>query len=266
MAEPSDGGFRLTKWYIDCLDAGGRVAIAYWASLAWRSLGFTWSSVAVYDPDSPVRKTSALGRAAEPHLDGRLLTWRDPGIEAVVEAEVLQAGASVQLFARHDGSVEWTCAAPVADVSVRAPGGALVRGRGYAERLVLTLPPWQLPIRELRWGRWIAAESPRSLVWIDWRGAAPATWVLRDGALCPGATVTDAEVCAGGDFVSLDPRRLLHSRRLDDVLGGIAPLRGLVPAAVLAIEDTRWASRAPLRSVEGASVTGAAIAELVRVP
>ena len=266
MTDPADDGFRLTKWYVDCLDAGGRVAIAYWASLTWRSLGFTWSSVAVYEPGTPVRRTSALGRAAEPRLDGRSLTWRDPGIETVVEAEVLQAGASVRLFASGAGSVEWTCAAPVADVSVRAPGAAVVRGRGYAERLVLTLPPWRLPIRELRWGRWIAAESPRSLVWIDWRGAAPATWVLRDGALCPGATVTDTEVCAGGDRVSIGARLLLHSRRLDDVLGGLGPLRGLVPAAVLAIEDTRWACDAPLRSSDGASVTGAAIAELVRVP
>ena len=266
MAEPSDDGFRLTKWYMDCFEAGGRVAIAYWASLAWRSLGFAWSSVAVYDPDSPVRQASALGRAAEPCLDGRRLTWRDPGIETVVEADVLQTGASIRLFSRGTGSVEWTCAVPAADASVCAPGGVVVRGRGYAERLVLTLPPWQLPIRELRWGRWIAAESPRSLVWIDWRGAAPATWVLRDGALCPGATVSDTEVRAGGDLVSIGARQLLHSRRLDDVFGGIAPLRGLVPAAVLAIEDTRWACQAPMQSSEGAVVPGSAIAELVRVP
>jgi hypothetical protein len=266
MSKPSDGGFRLTKWYVDCLDAGGRVAIAYWVSLRYRTLGFAWSSVAVYEPDRPVRRTSALGRAAEPRLDGRSLTWRDPAIETAVEAEVLQAGTSVQLFARGAGSVEWTCAAPAADVSLRAPGGALVRGRGYAERLVLTLPPWQLPIRELRWGRWIATEARRSLVWIDWRGPASATWVLRDGALCPGATVTNTDVCAGGERVAIGARQLLHSRRLDDVLGGIAPLRRLVPAAVLAIEDTRWASRAPLQSPDGASVTGAAIAELVRVP
>ena len=266
MAEPSDDGFRLTKWYMDCVEPGGRVAIAYWASLTWRSIGLTWSSVAVFDPGAPVRRIAGLGRAAEPCLDGRRLTWRDPGIDAGVEADVLQTGASIQLFARGDDSVEWTCAAPAAEVRVSAPGGTVVQGRGYAERLVLTLPPWRLPIRELRWGRWIAAETPRSLVWIDWRGAAPATWVLRDGALCPGATVTDTEVRAGGDVVPIGARQLLHSRRLDDVLGGIAPLRGLVPASVLAIEDSRWASRAPLRSSDGAVVPGSAIAELVRVP
>jgi hypothetical protein len=266
MADPSDGGFRLTKWYMDCREADGRVAIAYWASLTWRSFGLTWSSVAVYDAGAPVRRTSGLGRSAEPCLDGRRLTWRDPGIEAAVDADVLQTGASVRLFARGEGRLEWTCAAPAAEVRVRASGGTTVQGRGYVEHLVLTLPPWQLPIRELRWGRWIAAEASRSLVWIDWRGPAPATWVLRNGALCPGATVSDTEVRAGGDVVAIGARQLLHSQRLDDVLGGIAPLRGLLPPALLAIEDTRWACDAPLRSSDGAAVPGSAIAELVRVP
>jgi hypothetical protein len=266
MAGPSDDGFRLTKWYMDCMEPGGRVAIAYWASLSWRSVGLTWSSVARYDPDRPVQRSSALGRSAEPSLDGRRLAWREPGIEAAVDAEVLQTGLSIQLFALGAGSVEWTCAAPAAEVSVRGPGDATVQGRGYVERLVMTLPPWRLPIRELRWGRWIAAQSARSLVWIDWRGAAPATWVLRDGALCPDATVSDTEVCAGGDVVAIDARQLLHSRRLDEVIGGIAPLRGLVPSSLLAMEDTRWACCAPLRASDGTSVPGAAIAELVRFP
>jgi len=162
--------------------------------------------------------------------------------------------------------VEWTCTAPAADVVVHAPGGAVVHGRGYAERLVMTLPPWRLPIRELRWGRWIAADQVRSLVWIDWRGAAPATWVLRDGALCAGATVSDTEVCAGGDVAPIAARRLLHSRRLEDVIGTIAPLRALLPPGILAMEDTRWACGDPLGAPDGSSVSGAAIAELVRFP
>jgi hypothetical protein len=265
MAGPSDDGFRLTKWYMDCMEPGGRVAIAYWASLAWRSLGLTWSSVALYQPDSPVRRTSALGRAAEPALEERRLTWRDPGIKVAVEARLLQTGPTITLLTLGRGSVEWTCAAPAADVTVRT-GGEVVRGPGYAERLVMTVAPWRLPIRELRWGRWIAADMARSLVWIDWRGSAPVTWVLRDGVLCPGATVTDSEIRAGADVVSIAARQLLHSRRLDDVIGGIAPLRGLLPASLLAAEDSRWACHTPLRSVGGASLPGTAIAELVRFP
>ena len=81
MTGPTDDGFRLTKWYVDCQEDGGRVAVAYWASLTWRSLGLRWSSVAVYDPGTPVRRISGLGWAAEPAFDGRRLTWRDPGID-----------------------------------------------------------------------------------------------------------------------------------------------------------------------------------------
>ena len=64
--------------------------------------------------------------------------------------------------------------APAAEVSVSLRGFAPLRGTGYAERILITIPPWRLPIRELRWGRWIGEAASRSVVWIDWRGESPA--------------------------------------------------------------------------------------------
>ena len=53
-----------------------------------------------------------------------------------------------RLFESADGIVDWTCEMPRARTRIGE-----VCGDGYAEVLHMTVPPWKLPIDELRWGR-----------------------------------------------------------------------------------------------------------------
>jgi hypothetical protein len=264
MTGPEGGAFRLTKWYFDCVEPGGRVVIGYWVSLAWGGLSIPWSSVTLYAPNAPPSRRSGMVRADEPLRDGRSLWWDASGVGCALEAELLQTGPAICLLSRDDGDVDWSCVAPAAAVRARLDGHAPVEGFGYIERLVVTLLPWHLPIRELRWGRWIAADAARSLVWIDWRGDAPATWVLCDGALRRGGAVSETQIRAGGETLEIANQRVLHARRLDDVIRAIGPLRSLVPPTLLATEDTRWAGQGVLSGPEGRCVAGTAISELVR--
>ncbi len=38
-----------------------------------------------------------------------------------------------------------------------------------------TIPIWKLPFTYLRWGRWLAEESKRYFVWVDWNGNSPVS-------------------------------------------------------------------------------------------
>jgi hypothetical protein len=58
--------------------------------------------------------------------------------------------------------------------------------------LTTTVKPWRLPIDQLRWGRFLS--NTDSVVWIEWLGPRPHTWVFTEGGECPGATVTTAHV------------------------------------------------------------------------
>jgi hypothetical protein len=131
-----------------------------------------------------------------------------------------------------------------------------IDGLGYVERLRLTLPPWELPIRELRWGRILSAAG--SATWIDWRGPSPLRLALRDGRRVTAGAVGDRVVDAGGP-VRLAPVATLRDARLSRTLP--LALRRALPRAGLGLEETKWLSRGTL---EGAP--GLAIHEVVRWP
>ena len=71
----------------------------------------------------------------------------------------------------------------VVDASVVMAWCFREEGTGYAERLELSIRPWRLPIRELRWGRFVSEGA--SMAWIDWQGADP-TEVIRALGYEPG--------------------------------------------------------------------------------
>jgi len=144
--------------------------------------------------------------------------------------------------------------------------GTVVSGLGYAERLTLSLAPWRLPIDELRWGRWIAAEGGRSIVWIDWRGAQPLTAVFVDGVRQGAATVDDDRVAAADASLVLTDQRTLHQRALRDVIGAVGPLARVFPTSWLDVEDCKWMSLGTLHGAGAPPETGWAIHEHVRFP
>ena len=166
-----------------------------------------------------------------------------------------------RLLEAADGVVHWHCEVPRADVRFRT-GKTVIEGTGYAERLELTVLPWRIPADEIRWGRFLAAET--SIVWIDWRGHHPQRLVFHDGHLTSAASISDEGLCFGsGLHLSLDNRRVVNA----DVLGGLlAPLEVLRPLVtpIAHIHQTRWLSRGQLRGAAGVSTLGWSLHELVR--
>ncbi len=255
--------FRLTKWYFDCVAPDGRAVIGYWASLAWRRLALTWQNVALYEPGRPPVRRSSLVSAPAPEVAGDATTWHAPALACVMSVRSRQRPFEARLLDGHAGVVEWCAEAPAAVVSVELSGFAPVHGPGYAERIFITVPPWRLPIRELRWGRWLDSAASRSVVWIDWHGDSPRTWVFVDGCRAPSATVTDEHVCAGAVTVVLSEHRTLEARAFAEVAATIPPLQAVVPKSLLALRQTRWCSAGSLREGNAAALAGCAIHELV---
>jgi hypothetical protein len=165
-----------------------------------------------------------------------------------------------------DGAVDWRCEVPAATVAVTLQDRPSLSGRGYAECLEMTLPPWRLPIDELRWGRWVSDDGGRSLVWIDWKGQQPRTDVYLDGRPQAAATVADDRIQAGDVSLALSERRTLHSRSLASALAGLAPVLSLLPASWRGVEDTKWISRACVNRPGTPAEQGWCIDELVRFP
>ena len=65
--------------------------------------------------------------------------------------------AAPMMYRESAGSIVWTCLQPGSRVNISL-GDRQLAGLGYAECLSVTLPPWRLPLSELRWGRFVSAE------------------------------------------------------------------------------------------------------------
>jgi hypothetical protein len=261
--------YELTKWYFDVVDPAGQSAIAYWAELRWGPVAVRWESLSLHRPGTSPSHRSGVGCSAGPvrlsqpdcpDLPGAI-RWNSQALSCDIECKPWTRRFASRLLEANGESLDWCCEAPAASVTVKPLG---LSGAGYAERLTLRLPPWKLPVSELRWGRWSCASTLRSVVWIDWRGDHPLTLVLVDGAPAPGARVEDDRIVIGDSELSLGRGQTLHARALREILAGLGPVASRLPASWLAVEDRKMLSVGTLRGVGGDS--GWAIHETVRFP
>ena len=253
----------MTKWYLDCVSADGRAAIAYATVLRWHRLSIEWFSLELDDGRRAVRHWSTRHAALPRREDGSIL-WGNRALGCAVEAEPLTPPFARTLFRSGDGAVDWFCEAPAARTRVTVADAAHIEGLGYAERLELSILPWNLGIAELRWGRWIAADGSHSMVWIDWRGGRPLTAVFVDGSIAAHAAVLDRRVDAAGVTLEITATRTIVSRGLADVIGPITRLAPRVPRAFLGSRETKWTGRATVSGFGAVPVTGTVLHEVVR--
>ncbi len=129
----------------------------------------------------------------------------------------------------------------------------------------MTIPPWQLPFDELRWGRFLSAED--ALVWIDWRGAHSLNLTFHNGDCVEHAALTDDELVAGELSLALDRGTVLREGALvETALNTIPGIQKLFPFRILRVHERKWLSRGVLRKPGAEPSAGWAIHEVVRWP
>jgi hypothetical protein len=253
--------FSLTKWYLDLVTEEGGVAIAYWAEVRWQRVRQTLCGLLLRPAGGTTPSWHFSGRhVAPPVSEGGRLCWNAPALGLSVEFERLESGFGHRLLHSPDGMVDWHCELPRAAVRLRTRD-AVLQGKGYAERLELSVLPWHLPAREIRWGRFLAEAT--SVTWIEWRGAHPQRLVFHDGQQVPAEAIAEEGLRfgAGIELVLTEPQVVS-----DDRLGGLlAPLEALRPLIepITRTHQTRWLSRGTLQVPGSESVEGWALHERV---
>jgi len=259
----------LRKWYMDAVGEDGRVCIVYWASVRLGPVSLAVASVLENEPGGTTRtRTSVIG-CDEPRERGGVITWSHEGLG--VRGTWTRACPAVEreLLNEASGAIRWNCVAPGARAEIalgdgeRGPAGETLAGTGYAEVMDMTIAPWKVPIRELRWGRAVSAAG--SVVWIDWRGPEERCEVFVDGAPAP-ARVGDEAVEGDGFTVRLSRGRVLRDGAIGTTaLAGVPGISAWAPARFLTARETKWVSRAAF-AAPGRAWDGWAVHEVVRFP
>ena len=260
--------FELSKWYADCVTEQGDAVILYSAELAWSGPAIHYTSLLLHRHGHPIRSRFSLRKQAPPEVrtDGSI-AWTSRVWNASGEWRRPDAAVREALYHSPAGVLEWECLAPRAAARLSIGGDEPFEGWGYAERLRLSVPPWRLPIQQLRWGRFL--NSTDALVWIDWRGPYQRQVVYHNGAAVSARSIGDREIvlAQGAGVLSLDASTVLREDALGATALAVLPnLAHLFPATLLAVREQKWLSRGVLRRPGQPDSNGTAIHEVVEWP
>ena len=263
----SGGNFHLSKWFLDFIGENGEAMIFYAAKLTWYGWSTTYTSWLSYDATSGVRLKSRFRNIQVPQIKDNLITWEDTkfGLSGIWKslAEMIEA----RIFDSDEGYLDWKCYQPASKVKLKI-NDRVLEGRGYAEQLVLTVPPWKIPMNELRWGRFGSDEN--NLVWIELREKEKQQWLWLNGDKIESCIIDDDQVSLlDMDLVlHLDREVVLESEKkifsvVEKLIRYIPGFNKVMPINFLMADETKWLSKGQLQTPDKTLSNGMAIHELV---
>ena len=245
--------FELSKWYGDCISEGGDVRIAYCAQVRYGRLKVHYSSL--LDGES----VSHSLRPCRIVDEGQTLFWDAPGVRAKWTRQDAPLRATV--FESEEGVVEWWPVMPKGAASMNG-----VRGLGYAEHLRMTIAPWKIPIRTLRWGRFLTPKT--TLIWMDWQGPFATRIVFLNGRRVLAEAIDDSALLLDNKVrISFDRAYVLRQGDLGSTVFAAVPGIGrIAPARMLRVDECKWKSRARMQVPGEPAEDGWCIHEVVNWP
>lgn len=254
----------LEKFYVDVVGTDGSGCIGYAARLDGFGLAATIATTLRWDAapaTAPEQRRTMHGTL--PAVAKGNLTWNCPALALAGTWNAQEsAGAERTLWAGENGAVCWQALAPRARVELQLDGRA-INGWGYAERLSLNLPPWQLPIDGLLWGRFVS--PTHSAVWIEWQHPTPRRWLWHSGTECAQFTIAENGLSWSDGAVAFGALRTLRSGRLASTAFAHWPrMQRWLPKRIQALDETKWCAPGTLTDRNGATVPGWVIHEHVR--
>jgi len=255
----------LSKWYLDCVSEAGDVFICYAATVRWNALSVNYSSLLEKRSAGPPTMRTSLRGFSTPEIYGSVIKWSSPSLSLAASWRARSPPIERTIFQSELGEIRWSCLAPIADAEINLKDRPCQLGLGYAEHMSMSIPPWQLPIDELRWGRYLSDDD--HLTWIDWHGPHPLTLVFHNGNTIDGARVTDGEIiCAGSRLtISRTGRSVLREGKLTNTALAMIPgIRNLIPSRILDAYETKWCSKGSMKNPGGSDSAGWVIHEVVR--
>ncbi len=254
----------LLKRYQDCVTDSGDLFIGYWARMAVGALRIPYSALLMKHATEPIQSKATFRETGEPAFSEGKLRWNWP--QARLHANWTATDTLSfrrTLYDGPEGEIHWDCHLPRARALVTV-GDHQLSGLGYAEQLEMTVSPWNLPIHELRWGRFLSTDD--AIIWIDWRGPVSRRWVFHNGVERHDANILESRI----DFsnkrgvLTLDNKTVVRSGPLvRTVLRPFSCMKCLFPRKLRNMHETKWLTRGTLTE-PGHISSGWVINEVVR--
>lgn len=257
----------LNKWYLDFVGDNGEALICYAAKLTWHGFTANYTSLIHKVPGEEVRVSTHFRKFQLPLKKDGIITWQDDKLEVEGSWEAVAKPIENRIYDSGNGYLDWKCYQPASRVKLKIKG-RMLEGIGYAEQLVLTALPWNIPMNQLRWGRF---HSPMdTLVWIELREKDKIQWLWLNGEIIPDGIIENDRVSSReGDFqLILDRTTVLESEKkiyqvVQKLLKFLPGFNKIMPVKFLMANNNKWLSKGEFQKGGSENVQGIAIHEWV---
>lgn len=241
--------FSLVKWYLDCISDEGEAFIGYATTLRYKLIRIGYSGIIEHTRALGTRSAYTILRTELPTNEGGVIRWSCGGLDRKGAWRPLAASLQPQmLLSDGRGTLEWHCIQPASSVLVEGDSSASrLEGLGYAERLELSISPWELPISTLYWGRFVS--SDQYVVWIEWVGPNPLKLVFHNGQRVQDAEISSSGVRLHGGRGALEFSKSVTLREgsLDTTALSIIPgVEKIFPGSILKTMERKIRSKGTL--------------------
>ena len=261
------GNFHLEKWFFDFVGESGDAMIFYSAKLKWNGWSASYTSWLRYDVVSGVSLKSRFRNIQIPLIKDDLITWSDSKFDVSGTWKSKSKMIQARLYDSEEGFLDWNCYQPSSKVKLKI-NGTLQEGNGYAEQLILTVPPWKIPMDELRWGRFGSDEN--NMVWIEMKEKETRKWLWLNGEKIENCSIEDDHILLNDLHLALnlDRRVVLESEKkifsvVEKLIRYIPGFNKVMPISFLMADEFKWLSKGQLQSHGKITDSGMAIHELV---
>ena len=261
------GNFYLDKWFLDFVGENGEAMIFYAAKLFWNGWEIPYTSWFSYDPASGVCQTSRFRNINMPVINSGIITWSDSKVGVSGCWKLLATPLNARLFDSGEGFLDWKCHQPASCVTLKF-NERTIEGSGYAEQLILTVPPWKIPMDELRWGRFGSNEN--QIVWIELIEEEKRQWLWLNGEKIENCIIEDDQlyIIEKGLILKLQRAVVLESEKkifsvVENLIQYLPGFNKIMPLKFLMAREYKWLSKGILLKRDEVISHGTAIHELV---
>jgi hypothetical protein len=207
-------------------------------------LKFTYTGLIFNDRNGVITELSSLNNIHEPQIENNVHLSNDQ-FNVTATLKRVDEGIFRSLYNDGDKELVWNCHHPkaVAEIQFR---DVLYKGTGYAETLYCTMKPWQLPIDELRWGRFLS--DSYTIIWINWLGKNPLNLLFFNNREINDAVLAnDNIVFAGGEYLlKFSDKQVIRKGKLSHLFDTWPFIKVLFNPRLLGIIETKFKAKTEL--------------------
>lgn len=228
--------------YLDCIDDPGNCFIIYWAKADFGLIKFEYSGLIFSNAEGLVIERSTLRKVKKPVIN-KATEFNNKYLKASLSMEGTDEGIISTLFSDHkNNELIWNCHHPKALADIRY-NDRIYKGFGYAETLFSSIEPWNLPIDELRWGRYLSGSD--TVIWIMCKGKDSINKLFHNGIEYNDAIKENDTIVFDGGMCQLKFSEIQHLRKgkLSELFSKMPFLRIFLNKHILKTLEIKYKAR-----------------------